>query len=322
MIILDGEKLREFWDNLAKGLENDPMEVLLWVILVLSLIIIPSLFYIIRRIIAKKRKIKSEKNRFNKIIEEKNLTEDEIDILEGLKSNFNRIKITDILTSPVAFNSCAKRYLNTNNAHGTGLAKLRIKLGMGINNIRSLLHSTAELYPNLKVKVHVGKLGTFKTVINDINKENIEIKANGQLKKDRHVIMEIERDSGCYLIHTSVSGAEEGIIKLRHSEKIEHIQNREFYRKKVKLPVLLKAEDKKYNSYIMDIGGGGVKIKNPGFSALNGSVILLSFNINNKERIYIKSIVERMSEDNTAISLRFENLRESDRDRIMKLVLK
>jgi hypothetical protein len=322
MIVLDGEKLRAFWDELARGFQRDPLEITLWIILVLSIIIIPAVFYLIKRKITQRRVIKSENRRFEEIINRKNLAPLETDMVHQLKTYFKRVKVTDILTSPPAFNACAKQFLSINGANGAGLAKLRLKLGLSGSSVKSSLHSSAELFPNLKVKVHAGGVKSFRTIINSINEDSIEIKTNSIINTNRRVILEVERDTGCYLIHTTVSGIENGIIKLNHSEKIEHIQNRNYFRRRLRLPVIIKTGNKEYTSYLIDLGGGGARVKNPGFSVNKGENLLLSLNFNKKDKLILNSRIERVSKDQSSLSVHFNNIKEAQRDRIIKFILK
>ncbi len=321
MIILDGGKLKAFWNELARGFERDPLEVIIWIILVLCLIIIPAVTYMIHRKIKRLREIKIEKIRFNRIINTKNLAPLELGLIHELKTYFNRIKITDILTSSSAFNSCVKKMLGSNKSYGKDLAKLRYKLGLSGTSIKSYLHSTAELFPNIKVKVHSAGFPAFKSVINSINGNNIEIKSNYIIKQNKPVIMEIERDSGCYLIHTTVSGTGNRSIKLNHSEQVEHVQNRNYFRKRIRLPVILKTGIKEYLSYLIDLSGGGAKIKNSDFEFKKGENLRVAFNLSIKDRLVLNSKVERFSKDRSSLSVQFNKIKEAERDRLIKLVL-
>ena len=147
----------------------------------------------------------------------------------------------------------------------------------------------------------------------------------------------MRRPTGLYSLTTYVIGKRGNGYQLQHSERVERVQKRRFFRKVLRLPVLLAINDSAgttndsagatnvssigvFKTRLIDLSAGGAKIRNPGVGTSAGDVIHLKIFPGKAEPIKLKSRVTRVSPDGASLSVAFDLLKDSTRDQIMKLV--
>ena len=130
--------------------------------------------------------------------------------------------------------------------------------------------------------------------------------------------------AGIFSFPTRVTDQTEGGVRLAHSSQITRHQRRKFYRGKVRLPVFVASSSiaaVPQESLLLDLGGGGASIQNPGGQLKKGNLITLSFS---PEIGTLRSPAEffRVSKNGRIISVKFESLQDAERNRIMSFLFK
>jgi len=158
-------------------------------------------------------------------------------------------------------------------------------------------------------------------------------------RRGREVELRVFRPAGLYAITARVLKAGGGAggaeaarpatatnLELEHSVRIERVQKRRYFRKLVKLPLYVKPlqpEGEAVKTRLRDLGGGGARFENsPGLRLWKGQSVLLVFQPEKTNRIVAKGRVVRASKTDGTTSVAFEAIRETTRDRIMRLVLR
>ena len=326
MTILDGEKLREFWDNLAEGFNRSPLEIILWLTLLFLLIILPIFIFIIYSIGRRRREIKRARNRFYELQDKKGLSAEEKQQLKTMSQFFIRNKkhLPQLITHGPTFTACARRMIDKSLISDQELASLRIKLGLGKNKPFGQLHSTAELVPGIVVKLSLPQAGQLKGKIQEVVKDGFFISTKAHAAIKQPIVLEIDIQAGCFLVHSHILECEDGLLKVAHSEHIERIQNRDYFRKNLRLPVHIKLPgiaEKSFSTSLLDLGGGGARIHNPDLPLHMGQEIILFLSLPDKERLLLQARITRVSESDSSICIQFNSIREATRDKIMRVVL-
>jgi hypothetical protein len=334
VIILDADKLKEFYDNVASGFHKSPFEYILFAVLI-GLGILALLFFTISQIKAGRRNRKRASERLQTIIQKHGLSPAEEKLVRRLARYFPRDKrnLPDMLTRARTFNACVTRMSAKERIDDNDLAALRVKLGLNggqgqtgaAKPFSHLLHSTAEFPKGSAVKLSPRGGGTFKGRIEEVGARGIVISTTAAAPPGSPLVLEVDSRSGCYLVHTHVLELGRGRLMAAHSERVERIQNRRFYRKPTRIPVTLKLPGdagKSFFSYALDLGGGGARVKNPGFKAFRGLELLITLRLEGEDPLTLPARVTRVSDKDSALSLSFGPIKEAVRDKIMRIVLR
>jgi c-di-GMP-binding flagellar brake protein YcgR len=332
IIIFDAEKLNEFFESVGSGFRKSPFEFMLFALL-FGLLFLSLLIFIIFQIKNRRKTLKRSRERFQNIITKKGLTPQETKCIEKMVRYFPRDKkyLSDILTHAHTFNTCARHMAEKEGIDDELAAKIRIKLGFssgagggGRTGASHQLHSTAEFVTGVYVRLNIQRQGTVKGRIAAIDGRGLTITTKARAQNGSPLLLEVDSRSGYYMMHTHVIESGENWLKVAHSEHLQRVQNRNYYRKPMRLPVTLKlpgANGKTYHTYLLDLGGGGAKVKNPGINAFVGLELILVMKLMPNEPFALQTRVARVSKADSSLSLSFVSIKEAVRDKIMRVVL-
>jgi len=130
--------------------------------------------------------------------------------------------------------------------------------------------------------------------------------------------------AGIFSFHTRVTDQTDDAVKLAHSTQITRHQRRRFYRSKVRLPVFVASSSiaaVPQESLLLDLGGGGASLQNPGGQLKKGNLITLSF-IPEIGKFTLPGRVLRVSKNGRIINVKFESLQDAERNRVMGFLFK
>ena len=332
IIILDDEKLREFFDEVSSGFQKSPFEHIIFAVL-LGLFFIALLLFFISQIKNRRKNLKRSRERFQNIIIKKGLSAQEQELIEKMIRYFPRDKkyLSDMLTNVHTFNTCTRHMVEKEQIDDALVARIRIKLGFSRatsgerrRNDLHQLHSTTEFVVGIYVKLNLQKAGTVKGRIAAIDEQGLTITTKIRAAHGSSLLLEVDSRSGYYMVRTHVIDSGNNWIKVAHSEHLERVQNRNYYRKQMNLPVVLKlpgSTGKTYHTNLLDLGGGGAKVKNPGIMAVVGLELILLMKLIPNQPFVLHTRVARISQKDSSLSLSFFSIKEAVRDKIMRIVL-
>jgi len=331
MIVLDEEKLSMVFREIAKGFVKSPLEILLFIVLVLGII---SFFITISRYQAKKSKIAKAlraQEVYNHITRKKAFNPLELDLLEKLSKHLNQFQEKYLLLeSQSIFNACARKLQEAQRVPPSLIAGLRLKLGFKATDPEKIPHSSVELPDDQPVMItgKGGKSGIHGMVLKSQPHSLSIALEEGSAPPAAGSLVQVyfQNRSGLFAFNTIVRKTEKEMIQVAHSEKIRRLQRRNFYRKKTTLPVYVKlsgAHEQPVRSAFIDLGGGGASIINPNRRFEAGNRIDLSFTFpSGRARINLTAEVMRESENGKKLHVIFGPIPESSRDRIMHFLFK
>ncbi|MFW5643586.1 MAG: PilZ domain-containing protein [Alkalispirochaeta sp.] len=177
-----------------------------------------------------------------------------------------------------------------------------------------------------------------------------------RLTPGRTVRVVYQNEAGVFAFESAVLQRKGVELSLQHSEDIVSIQKRDHYRKKIRLPVSVSSalsDDDPVPSEFLDIGGGGASLYNPDKRFQPGDSIFLTFSVGaegdsgregqiaqegraggdsqfakevqtgrleHPRSLDLVATVLRTSLGGRVIHVRYGNIRESDRDRVYRLL--
>ena len=120
-----------------------------------------------------------------------------------------------------------------------------------------------------------------------------------------------------------INPPENGLLVIEFNNECEIIQRRQYVRAHCKLKILIKVDDTYINAYTRDLGGGGVRFESE-YDFKVGQIIDVRIVLQNYTRdVKAKGvIIKRVEEAFNVYIIRFTQIDESDRDRIIKHCLK
>jgi len=131
--------------------------------------------------------------------------------------------------------------------------------------------------------------------------------------------------AGIFAFPRRILGQSQDRARLEHSSRIARYQRRKYYRKKERLPIFIKPVDSAAPpraSMLFDLGGGGGSLRNPEGQFGKGELLELSFSPETGSKFELRARVLRASRNGRALQVKFESLHETERDRIMGLLVK
>ncbi len=324
MIVLSEQKLALLFEEIAKGFVHSPLEISIFIVLVLAFF---SIFIFIYKYQVKKtreEKAKKALEIFEQICREKAFDHTELLALEQL-TRYLKLPYEKnlLLEDQSVFNACVKKLQKEMQIPLPVLSALRLKLGFKRENPDEIPHSTAELSKEMTVFVVVSGRNQFPSRIVQLDPDSIKIQIEKPVpipNPGTSIQVYFQKSSGIFSFPTRIQKTAGGLIWISHSENIERLQRREFYRKKLKLPVYIKptgSSEPPLRTNIIDLSGGGASILNTAQNFHEKEDVTLIFFTPRPERMILTAHVIRVSEGGKTLHVSFGHMLESSRDRII-----
>jgi hypothetical protein len=323
MIVLDPVKLRSYWDSIASGFQRDPLVALLQILLVLLILGgLIALFLIAQRRERRRRALR-ETAAFEAGLAKLDLSVSDRRYLEAVSKDHPRP--TSLLNNLSAFNKAAGRMVSEGLAAGPQVARIRVKLGLIRPASGATLHSTAELPEGTSVEIILGARGSFPGVVESVEPTHLAIRTREKIAKGQSLVIQVARSSGLFSISSTSLGYREGVLHAEHSENVKRVQKRRYFRKGTRMPAIIQPihpREPAKRTLLIDIGGGGARLENPGMNLQVGRAVILTLPTDRSARgagLSLKGSIRRVAD--TSLSVVFDPLKDAIRDRIMKMVL-
>jgi hypothetical protein len=325
MIVLDGDKLRDFWDNIARGFEKSPLEALISIVVIILLVAVPVALFLMKQRKEREKKRDRAREVFEAYTLKRKLSEADRDLLLEMCRQLPKgeIELPNLVTKPATFNTGVKRLIESGQASDARIARLRLKLGLVQPIARGILHSTAEFYQGMPVQITLNNDRKVYGRVIEVEPDGFSLEVPQQLARGSLVELRIRRPTGLYSLTTTVTGQKGSIYRLQHSERIRRVQKRLFFRRALRLPVIIATDDPSrgiFKTRLLDLSAGGAKIRNPGMQVKVGESIHLKIFPTGGEPIRLSSHITRIASGPATLSVAFDSLKDSIRDQIMKLV--
>lgn len=321
MIILDSEKLKEYFKWISQGFQRTPLEITLAIIGILLILIIPPLFYIILKGRSKYMEHQSRKNEYENKLDALALTPDqqELLILMGekawqLRSNYERI-----LNSISFFYWAGEEIIKEQLSDYTQLALISKKIPSLVNQAPPRLFSTANLKRNQKLFLPAKGGQKIISIIVETNDQGLRLQIPGNLKLPTTLKFNIQYQQDYYTFKTQILSQSDNQIFIAHSHDLSKIQKRHFFRIATHSPVILNWRNQDFQaetSIITELSGGGARIKLTNHEPLIGDSLILAL-VMSQNKLQINAHIVRIVKSEY-FSVAFDALSETERDKIIK----
>jgi c-di-GMP-binding flagellar brake protein YcgR len=329
MFVLDEEKLNLILTEMAAGLARSPLEIAIFAVLVLS--IIAALVVLNRRQVRKAREeaVGRSQRMFGQLVRKRRLGYSDVSILESLSTYLaDSSQKHQVLENQNIFNTCARKLMVAGHATGTEIAALRLKLGFRSRAPEQVFQSSAQLHEGIPVVVVQREKKGCRGKIDAVQPQMLGITLDDEcdpFKRNHQVRVYFQTPAGRFAFSTKVRRIGRGRVELFHSESIKRLQRRQFYRKKLMLPVYVRhagVQEQAVPTTIIDLGGGGASLANEDMRFNVGDRISLSVFPASQDKINVTGGVIRISKDGKVAHVEFDHMMESNRDRIMGFLFK
>jgi preprotein translocase subunit YajC len=327
MFALNQGNLNQMLQSIASGFFESPKQIAIFIIIVIVFISIFITFYFNQKKKTRKASVHHAHMLYETLARKLRLTESEKELLAKLshylKDTTDRPKMFE---DESIFNKAAQELERGMKGYEKAVAALRLKLGFQSQSLEKVPYSSSIL--PIGMPVVIVKKGRER--INgriqkpDLQSLNILLDAGSTPpKKGSSVGVYFRNLSGLFGFITTVQRVENGKVRMNHSEKIRHIQRREYYRKKIRIPADVKmasSREQHIATSLVELGGNGGSFLNPEGRYKEGDRIDLSFYPSHHNSVHVTAQVRRISSQGKIAHIQFENISDSDRDHILGLL--
>lgn len=231
-----------------------------------------------------------------------------------------------IMVNSQIFDTCARQLAAKKQVDESDLRSLRKKLGFLTSAEGILPVSSLDLPVDLPVLlVQKGKPSFHGSVVSN-TETSLGIMANDDsasplIKAPINVYF--QNRAGFFTFVTQVTGRDDLVILLNHSERIKRYQRHRYSRKRMQLPVFVRpshSSSRAFKSNFVDLSDGGASLRNPGHRFKVEQQIELSFTPC-RERFHVSAQVVRVSSGGDLMHVEFHALSGTERDSIVRSIL-
>lgn len=267
---------------------------------------------------------------FHHLLETRGLSASEKDLLLRMAACMrNRRERYLLLQDHRTFNQIAATILESDEtASRADISSLRMSLGFAGEPTGSGPRSTTELTPG--ELVHIRRP----------NREPLPARVMGHERSYMRVRIEAEKNpfsagqavqviyrnsAGIFSFGSTVFRHRDKDLELSHSEGARRLQRRQHYRRTFTWSVTIAPRhdpEESIKSEFRELGGNGATVLNPKGRFTSGEEVELTFDPGGEgeDTISLYGIIERTSEEDSLVHIRFFGMPESERDRIYRLL--
>jgi hypothetical protein len=319
--------MQEAFETFYRGFAGSPLEITL--VAVFVALFFGLLIYAATRRSRIEDRVRKEhaEELYQELKKQRELTPTEEEAIAQLSAYLNRPERKYVLLeSQSMFNAAAGPALRDGRVSEGTLSALRVKLNYTDQPTNKPPHSTADLPVGASVLVGKKKVRTIKAHVLEPTETSFRLQTDFEERPfvfGTLVRVIYQNNIGIFAFDCAVEGFEEGVLSLTHDEEPKRVQRRKYYRAELHLPVHVRPtgrDERARESEFLDIGGGGASLKNPDNAFRAGDHVELSFHPYSRETLRVQASVVRTSEDDTVLHVRFEQMRESMRDKIYRML--
>ncbi|MBN1797947.1 MAG: PilZ domain-containing protein [Spirochaetales bacterium] len=319
--------MQELIDSISTGFKKTPTEVLVFIFLLGGFLFVFLSAFIIIKLVERYKLNKTLSRKYEKYVMVFRLTAREKNIIEEMARFLkNRNKKYLLLLNPKTFSATLHLLQREIKVKAEVLTSLKTKLGFNKARPHSIITDTRDLKLSMPVIIMHDKKIKISGTVSQSTEDSFVIalqEENREIKKNEDVVVFLHNFTGIYAFTVTVRENRGDSLVLNHSRQKERFQRREFYRKQVKLPVLLKKIDSSADpvqAFIVDLSAGGAAIHHPRMHIAKGDDLKIYFQKANDDIFYLNAEVVRAARNGTEISVRYGHLSEQYRDRIIGMI--
>jgi len=318
----------EFLKQIAESFRRTPEELIVFISIILAVIGLILILRIIKRIIDRNKLTSAVNKRFEVYITKYLLTKPELDLIDRM-SRFlkNPLKKYLLLANPHTFHICFHLLSGKKKADKRIRMSLYKKLGFNRFDPNKIPGSSNDIAKGTSAFL-ISK--DKQTIINGcisghlldaIVFESLDTPAG--FSNNEEVSLITHNYTGLYGFKSRILKKKNKTVYVAHSEDVVRTQHREYFRKKIYLPVLLRREGSKEkldHAYICDLSAGGLSVTNPEKKYVKEDDLSLFFHEETDKNFHLYGEVVRVSNNNKILHIKFGHVTDSDRDRLVGFI--
>ncbi len=323
------EAARDFVSDVAAAYRSSPIEATLFVLLILGGIGV-LVYYAVRE----NRRFRAERLRRAQEIYADQVAALEItpswqDALEKMASYLDEPKEKYLLLENEGlFNRTASKAIADGSVQPDTVSALRVRLGFR-KNPNSRISSTASIPEGTTVYLRLSKQdapirGT--VLAHAPHSFRVEVGSGApSITQGRSIEVFYQNAAGIFRIATLVQKREGSLVWLRHSEELSHKQQRLFFRRAYREPVVVKPVQGSFDplkTTFVDLGGGGASLRNERNDFHVGDILELEFASTDGQPLRVFAEVLRLSNEGKIAHTKFVSIREQVRDKIYNTIFR
>ncbi len=322
------EEVLSFLEALANGIYQTPQEIIITIIIILSFILFLIVYYLLQQRKIRRQTAKRSQELYDEAVQGLDLSPSDESLIEEMSQFLKEpVKKYLIITNQVTFNACASQLLEKTAVPEESISALRVKLGFNRRTENKMPRSTADLPPGASVLLKNNKGKTLKAKILPPKTEAFRLMSRDAAQgftSGTPVSIYYPHHSGIIRFNSHISNYSNGLMQLSHSEEPQRFQRREYYRQKVSFPAYIKQAGKDsepVKGRFIDISEGGANIEVPErMFAHVGNTVEISFHPDSEDNLSLLGSVVRISHKGRRLHVKFRNIREKTRSKIMRTV--
>lgn len=316
------------FDELAQGLSEiggPALPVLLLVLVPVAALTTFALLQIRRR---REESTSQSDEKFRLALQKRPLPAPQAALLRTLAKHApDQLRRQDLLVVPRVFQAAVENAKRSERLDDEEVAALRVALGFSTQDGERTVYSTAELAPETPLIIEQEKVRRFRAKTQSVESTGITIVTeDGEVPPAPGSTLQVyfKREAGIFTFQSRVLALEGARARIAHSETIGRYQKRQYYRRKMAIPVQVRvagSEEKPTQYRFLDLGGGGASIINPDLRFRPGDDIEIAFTPGTEGPIELVGEVVRLSDAGKVMHVAFGPIREAMRDRIIGYIL-
>jgi hypothetical protein len=319
--------IQQFLQSVADSFQKTSWQIILFVILLFSLIFLYVVSSFIRYALERSRQLRQLNEKYNRYAGDFSITQAEKNLIDALS---RYLKLPEkkylLFLNQHTFNYCLNNLRKHTVVPNEVLLPLTKKLGFDLYNPFHLPRTTRELKPGKPAYLVLPENRRIAGYIDRQLPDSVVFVPRGTTHAPSlgsKATLYLHNALGILSFPTMVQNVKDGNIYLEHSDTVSTIQRREYYRRNIRLPILVRQEgstEKPLKSVIIDLSAGGMSIENPQRRYQKGDDLRLFFHEDTGAAFDIDGEVIRVSRNREVLHIRFGHMIDSVQDRIMGFI--
>ena len=316
------------FDDLALGLKQIGGAVLPMILLIVVPVAALTVFAVLQIRRGRLEASVRADTAFRQAVQKRSLEPMQVSLLQTLAGHApDPLRRHELFTNYRVFQAAVERAQRVLSLKEDEVAALRVALGFSAQDPQRAVYSTAELPAELPLIVEQEKVRRFRARTEKVDSTGLTIVTeDGEIPPAAGSTLQVyfKREAGLFTFPSRVISLNGSRAHIAHSERIGRYQKRQYYRRKLAMPVQVRvagSEEKQASYRFVDLGGGGASIINPDLRFRPGDDIEITFTPGAEGPIELVGEVIRLSEAGKVMHIVFGPIREAMRDRIIGYIL-
>jgi len=316
-------RIGHFLTAVAQSFVQTRLEILLFFLIIIAFLLIFCIYVVVQKRIVHRKLALHSREMLEHLLVKLDLDDHETALLGRLAQHLEAGESEySVLINHRIFDACARKMRQSEDVPEMHLDALRQKIGFRISQPEEVPASSSELPQGSSVLLVPGSGARVRGVIIGQGPGVMLVKLDpgaSRLTKGMRLMLYFHNSAGIYSFNTKITDFMDDAVHLEHSSQIMHHQRRRFYRRKESLPVFVTAASAAavpQESSLVDLGGGGASLENPGRMLKKGDFLEVSFSPE-KGKVTLAARVLRLSKNGKVINVEFVSVSEAERNRIM-----